>query len=85
MASATPSPPQQQPQWSHCLCLRLLSARLAGINTITITRSPGGQPASPPPSSSAGLPGCLPRLLGVVASRAAEQRGREGCGVGCPH
>ena len=81
VALATPSPPQKQPRWSHCLCL--LSAQLAGINTITITWSPRGQPALPPPAS-AGLPGCQPRLLGVAASRAAEQRHWEGGRAGCP-
>lgn len=57
-ASASPSPPQQQPQRSHRL--RPPSARLAGINTITITWSPGGQlPATSrllrwPPARAAG-------------------------------
>lgn len=61
------------------------SALLAGINTITITCSPRGQPASPPPSSSTGLPGCLPRLGGGrgAASRPLNRYWKGG-GKGCP-
>lgn len=82
MASATPSPPQQQPWWSHRL--RLLSARLAGINTITITWSPRGT-AGLATSRLLCWPPWLPaKAAGGGGIRAAEQRHGENCGAGCP-
>lgn len=86
MALTTPSPPQKQPRWSHCLCL--LSAQLAGINTITITWSPRGQPAChlpPPLASLAASQGCWgwrhPELLSRDTGRVAGQAVlRRSCG-----
>lgn len=70
VASASPSPPQQQPQWSHRL--RPPSARLAGINTITITWSPGGQL---PATSRLLLAACQGCWRWRRAGRCAETRG----------
>lgn len=55
-----PRPLQAHPSSSHGgATASALSARLAGINTITITWSPRGQPASPPPAPSlASLAAC---------------------------
>lgn len=70
VASASPSPPQQQPQWSH-----RLHPRLPGWPGLTQLPSHGapGDSCPPPPASSTGR---LPRPLGVAASRAAEQTRR---------